>query len=81
MDGVGFPEEARRLGLTQGSVLVQFTLDAENQIRDFIVVRTSHRVFSKLAYELVSKLTCQGPGYDIKILWPVSYRLAEDSLP
>jgi hypothetical protein len=81
LEDTGFPNEARRVGLTEGSAVVLFTLDAENHIRNPIVIRASHRAFANHALRLATELSCKGPGHDIKVMWPISYQQSRGDIP
>ena len=70
-----FPRQARRQGLTEGDVLMQFTLTADGQIRDVKSVRATHRVFARASALVVQMFKCQGQGRDVVVTVPFSYRL------
>ena len=72
-----YPREAQQAG-TEGDVVIQFTIAANGQIRDAVIVSSSNRIFNRASLNIVqSRLSCQGQGRDIRASIPLSFRLKE----
>lgn len=74
MGDAGFPREATRLGLEEGSAVIQFTLVASGDIRDIKAVSASHPIFAKASMRIVGEYKCKGAGRDVTVQVPFSYR-------
>jgi protein TonB len=77
LSSVPYPREAQQAG-TEGDVVVQFTIAANGQIRDAVIVSSSNRIFNRASLNVVlSRLSCQGQGRDFRASIPLSYRLKD----
>jgi protein TonB len=74
MGEAAFPRAARRLGLDQGSAVIQFTLGANGEVKNVRAVRSSHVVFEKASIDLVSQYKCLGQGREVLVQVPFEYR-------
>ena len=74
MGDAGFPREATRLGLEEGTALVQFTLAANGEVKDIKVVSASHPSFAKGSVRIVSEYKCKGQGRDVTVQVPFVYK-------
>lgn len=74
MGDAAFPREASRLGLEEGSALVQFTLGASGELKDIQALRASHAVFARNSVRLVSQYKCTGQGRDVVVQVPFAYK-------
>jgi protein TonB len=70
-----YPRQARRLGLTSGEALIQFTLTAGGEIRNVTTLRATHRTFARASAEVVQQFRCKGLGREVLVNVPFSYRL------
>ena len=74
MGDAGFPREAQRLGLEEGSVVVRFTLDPQGEIKDVKALSSSHAAFEKASIKTVSAYKCAGQGREITVQVPFLYK-------
>jgi protein TonB len=74
MGDAGFPREAIRAGLEEGSALIQFTLAANGEVKDITALRASHPVFAKGSMKIVSQYKCAGLGHDIAVQVPFVFK-------
>lgn len=74
MGDAAFPREATRLGLEEGSAVIQFTLGASGELRDIQALRASHPVFARNSIRLVSQYKCAGQGRDVVVQVPFAYK-------
>jgi protein TonB len=74
MGDAGFPREALRAGLEEGSALIQFTLTANGEIKDIKAVEASHGTFARGAMRIVGEYQCAGQGRDIVVQVPFKFR-------
>jgi periplasmic protein TonB len=74
MGEAGFPREAQRAGLEEGTALVQFTLGAAGEVKDIKTVQSSHPSFAKGAMRIVADYRCQGQGRDITVQVPFVFK-------
>jgi protein TonB len=74
MGEAGFPREAQRAGLEEGTALIQFTLGASGEIKDVKAVQASHASFAKGAARIVSEYKCQGQGRDVTVQVPFVFK-------
>jgi len=74
MGDAGFPREATRAGLDEGSALIQFTLGANGEVKDITAVRASHAAFAKGSMRIVAEYKCAGQGRDITVQVPFVYK-------
>jgi protein TonB len=74
MGDAGFPREATRAGLDEGSALIQFTLGANGEVRDITALRASHSAFAKGSMRLVAEYKCAGQGHDITVQVPFVFK-------
>jgi periplasmic protein TonB len=74
MGDAGFPREATRLGIDEGSALIQFTLGARGEIKDIKALSSSHLAFEKASIRTVSAYQCAGQGREITVQVPFLYK-------
>jgi protein TonB len=74
MGDAGFPREAQRAGLEEGSALIQFTLRASGEISDVKAVDASHAAFARGAMRIVGEYKCTGQGRDVVVQVPFKFR-------
>jgi protein TonB len=74
MGDAGFPRDATRAGLEEGSALIQFTLGANGEVKDITAVRASHPAFAKGSMRLVAEYKCAGQGVDITVQVPFVFK-------
>ncbi len=74
MGDAGFPRAAQRLGLDQGSALIQFTLTAGGEIKDVQAVQSSHPLFAQGAMKIVGQYKCTGQGRDVVVRVPFVFK-------
>ena len=74
MGDAGFPREAIRAGLEEGSALIQFTLGANGEVKDVTALSASHPVFAKGSMKIVSQYKCAGLGHDVAVQVPFVFR-------
>jgi protein TonB len=74
MGDAGFPREATRAGLEEGSALIQFTLGANGEVKDITALRASHPAFAKGGMRLVAEYKCAGQGVDITVQVPFIFK-------
>ena len=75
MQSIVYPREALKDGM-EGSVVIEFTVGADGQIKDAVIKSSSNRIFNRAALSAVqSKLSCQGQGQDVRVQAPVSFKI------
>ena len=74
MGDAGFPREAIRAGLEEGSALIQFTLGANGEVKDVTALSASHPIFAKGSMKIVSQYKCAGLGHDITVQVPFVFK-------
>jgi periplasmic protein TonB len=74
MGDAGFPREAIRAGLEEGSAMIQFTLGANGEVKDITALSASHPIFGKGAMKIVSQYKCAGVGHDITVQVPFVFK-------
>jgi protein TonB len=74
MGEAGFPRDATRLGIEEGSALIQFTLGPNGEIKDVKAVSASHPVFAKGSIRIVGEYKCKGTGRDVTVQVPFAFR-------
>jgi protein TonB len=74
MGDAGFPREAVRAGLEEGSALVQFTVGTNGGIKDVKVLQASHPTFGRGAARIVGDFTCAGQGRDVTVQVPFLFK-------
>lgn len=74
MGDAGFPREAQRLGLEEGSVVVQFTLGTQGEVKDVKALSSSHAAFEKASIKTVSAYRCAGQGRELTVQVPFLYK-------
>lgn len=67
MSDAGFPREAVRAGLDEGSALIQFTLSAAGEIKNITALRASHPAFAKGSMRVVAEYKCASQGRDVTV--------------
>jgi protein TonB len=71
---VPYPRDALLEGL-EGTVLIEFTVSANGQIRDPVIRSSSNRIFNRPALSSVTRLNCPGKGQDIRVQIPVDFKI------
>ena len=74
MGDAGFPREAQRVGLEEGSVVVQFTLGTQGEVKDVKALSSSHAAFEKASIKTVSAYKCAGQGREVTVQVPFLYK-------
>lgn len=74
MGETAFPREALRIGLSEGSTLIQFTLGAHGDIKEARAVRSTHAAFEKASIAVVRQFKCQGQGRDVQVQVPFVFK-------
>jgi protein TonB len=74
MSSITYPREALRDGL-EGEVVMEFTVTANGQIKDVSIKSSTNRVFNKPSTAVVSQLSCQGQGQDVRVTAPIGFKL------
>jgi TonB family protein len=72
-----YPPEAKKLGIETGTAVVQFTVDADYQIVNPVVLSSTHPSFAESALALARRATCTGPkpGKEVTLRVPFGFRL------
>jgi periplasmic protein TonB len=74
MGDAGFPREATRAGLEEGSAVIQFTLGANGEIKNITALRASHPAFAKGSMRIVADYKCTGQGRDVTVEVPFVFK-------
>ena len=74
MQSIVYPREALQNG-TEGEVIIEFTVSATGQIKDAVIKSSSNRVFNRSSMSVVSQLSCQSGGQDIRVQAPISFKI------
>ena len=74
MQSIVYPKEALQNG-TEGDVVIEFTVAANGQIKDVVIKSSSNRVFNRSSMAVVSQLSCQSGGQDIRVQAPISFKI------
>ncbi|WP_413816632.1 TonB family protein [Piscinibacter gummiphilus] len=70
----GFPNSAERLGLDQGSVTVEFTLNPDGSTANPTILKSSHNAFNRPTIERISKLKCAGDKHPVRVQFSAEYK-------
>jgi len=70
----GFPREAQRQGLEQGSAVVEFTVTASGEIKNPRVVSASNQIFGRNSIRLLGSYKCIGQGRDVTVRQEFNYK-------
>jgi protein TonB len=74
MAEVPYPREALLEGL-QGEVVIQFTVAANGQLRNFNIKSSTNRIFNRVSLATAQRMKCEGQGQDITVELPVSFTI------
>jgi protein TonB len=74
MGEAGFPRDAMRAGLDEGSAVVKFTLGPNGEVKDIRLVRASHPAFARGSMRIVGEYKCKGQGRDITVEVPFVFK-------
>ena len=74
MSSIAYPRDALRDGL-EGEVVMEFTVTASGQIKDVAIKSSTNRVFNRPSMAVVSQLSCQGQGQDVRVTAPIGFKL------
>jgi protein TonB len=74
MQSIVYPREALKDGI-EGEVIMEFTVTASGQVKDTVIKSSTNRVFNRASMAVVSQLTCQGQGQDVRVQAPISFKL------
>jgi TonB family protein len=74
VDGVAFPEEAIKLGISEGNAVVAFTVRADGEVVDKQVKSATHPVFGDAALSVVSRLRCDRRSTSLQTQLPVNFK-------
>jgi protein TonB len=74
MGETAFPREALRLGLSEGSTLIQFTLGPGGEVKEARAVKSTHAAFEKASIAVVRQFKCQGQGRDVQVQVPFVFK-------
>ena len=74
MQSIVYPREALRENL-EGEVVIEFTVSASGQVKDTVIKSSTNRVFNRASMAVVSQLSCQGQGQDVRVQAPISFKL------
>ncbi len=74
MSSIVYPREALANG-TEGEVVIEFTVGANGQVKDAVIKSSSNRVFNRASMAVVSQLSCQSGGQDIRVQAPISFKI------
>lgn len=77
-----YPAEMKRQGIT-GKVIIQFIVDANGQVRDITVVKSTNKTFNKPAIEAVQKWRFipgkkGGKSVNTRMQIPIEFNLGGD---
>jgi TonB family protein len=81
VDSVAFPEEAIKLGISEGNAVVAFTVRADGEVVDKEVKSATHPVFGDAALVIVSRLRCDKQPTSWQTQLPVDFRLRDPPSP
>jgi protein TonB len=74
MQSIVYPREALKDNL-EGEVIIEFTVTASGQVKDTAIRSSTNRVFNRASMAVVSQLSCQGQGQDVRVQAPISFKL------
>lgn len=74
LSSIVYPREALVEGI-EGTVVIEFTVTANGQVRDPVIRQSSNRIFNRLSLSTVGRLNCQGQGQDIRVQAPLEFRI------
>jgi hypothetical protein len=74
-ESIGFPEIARAAGLTEGTLLVEFTLETTGRVVNPRVVESTNIAFNAPTITTAEKIVCVGGERDLRVRFSVSYKL------
>jgi protein TonB len=74
MSQIVYPREALQNG-TEGEVVIEFTVAANGSVKDAVIKSSSNRVFNRASMAVVSQLSCQSAGQDIRVQAPISFKI------
>lgn len=74
MSSIQYPREALQQQI-EGEVVIEFTVTANGQVSDAVIRSSSNRIFNRVSMGVVSQLSCQGQGRDVRVQAPVSFKL------
>jgi protein TonB len=71
----GYPREAARAGIEDGSVTLKLKISAKGQVADVEVVKSTNRAFNRGAVQAARQITCQAQGREVEVLLPIEYTM------
>lgn len=74
MGDAGFPREAQRAGLEEGTAVIQFTLGVNGEVKDVKAVQASHPSFARGAMRIVGEYKCAGQGREVTVRVPFNFK-------
>jgi protein TonB len=74
MQSIVYPREALKDNV-EGEVVIEFTVTASGQVKDTVIKSSTNRVFNRASMAVVSQLSCQGQGQDVRVQAPISFKL------
>jgi protein TonB len=74
MSQISYPREALTRGI-EGEVVIEFTVSAAGQVRDPVIKSSSNRLFNQPSLAVVSRLSCQSGGQEMRVQAPISFQL------
>ncbi|NKI97123.1 TonB family protein [Rhizobacter sp. SG703] len=81
VDSVAFPEEAIKLGISEGNAVVAFTVGADGEVVGKEVKSATQPIFGEAALAIVSRLRCDKHSLSWQAQLPVDFRLRDAPSP
>ncbi len=72
-----FERIAQKEGIESAEVTVEFTVDAEGNVKDARVLNSTNRAVNNLALAGVRNLGCNGQGREVKVEVPWAFKIAD----
>jgi protein TonB len=70
----GYPREALRQGIEQGSAVVEWTVTASGEIKNPRVISSSNQIFGRNSIRLIGAYKCIGQGRDVTVRQEFNYK-------
>jgi protein TonB len=74
LGSIAYPREALLEGI-EGTVVIEFTVTANGQIRDPVIRQSTNRIFNRVSLSTVSRLNCPGQGRDVRVQAPIDFKI------
>jgi protein TonB len=65
MQEAGYPRDAARAQIDRGEVLVSFTIGTNGQVKNAVILRSTHRAFNRHSLETVAQFRCTAQPQEI----------------